>query len=98
MTFFWKYPGILRRSGVGPWLILGMAFVGACFSGSPVLDWVVSSARADNVSYAYNASGRVIQATDNSSGQAVFYCCRHQSDWIGAVQRQHGRSIRAGGS
>jgi YD repeat-containing protein len=73
MTFFWKYPGILRRSGVGPWLTLGMALVGACFSGSPVLDWVVSSARADNVSYAYNASGRVIQATDNSSGQAVFY-------------------------
>jgi hypothetical protein len=39
----------------------------------PPLHLLIPDARADSVTYAYDALGRVIQATDTTSGQAVFF-------------------------
>jgi YD repeat-containing protein len=37
------------------------------------LVFVSPAARADGLSYAYDAAGRLIQATNTATGQAIFY-------------------------
>jgi YD repeat-containing protein len=55
-----------RRAGACVAVMLLVQLMGA-------LVWVPRVAWADSLSYAYDAAGRVIQATNTATGQAVFY-------------------------
>lgn len=63
---------ITRRRAAFVYLFIAIA-AHALLSGGALSNWIIAEARADSVSYAYDALGRVIQATDSTSGQAVFY-------------------------
>jgi YD repeat-containing protein len=63
----------LKRSTIPGRIALIVLLLAAPKLVVPALHLLIPDARADSVTYAYDALGRVIQATDTTSGQAVFY-------------------------
>jgi YD repeat-containing protein len=63
----------LKRSTIPGRIALIFLLLAAPKLVVPALQLLIPEARADSVAYAYDALGRVIQATDTTSGQAVLY-------------------------
>jgi YD repeat-containing protein len=68
-----RLPAALKRAAISGRVVLIVFLLAAHRLIVPALHLLVPDARADTVTYAYDALGRVIQATDTTSGLAVFY-------------------------
>src|ERR1700733_12211101 len=62
-----------RRESTSLIYLLAILVVHALLLGRGPLSDIVAYAYADSVSYGYDGLGRVIQATDSTTGHAVFY-------------------------
>jgi hypothetical protein len=67
-----RLPAALKHAAISGRVVLLVFLLAAHRLIVPALHLLIPDARADTVTYAYDALGRVIQATDTTSGLAVF--------------------------